>query len=97
MGLNLHGIILQAAAFNTNNLTRSWNRIDIIGQTTEQIQTSAKFAPSSVVLHPTDWRNTRLSMDSYGQYILGDLQESVALVLARSWVHLPGIVGHEYE
>jgi HK97 family phage major capsid protein len=76
---NLHGLITQAAAFNTGLLstTNGWNKIDIVGRAIQQISSSKELDPTFVVLHPNDWWEMRLTKDSFGRYILGDPQTNV--------------------
>jgi HK97 family phage major capsid protein len=75
-GENLHGLITQAAAFNTGLLssTKGWNKIDIIGRAVQQITGAKELDPTFVVLHPNDWWEMRLTKDGFGRYILGDPQ-----------------------
>ena len=74
-GENLHGLIVQASAFNTGYLVGSWNKIDIIGRAIEQIAVAKEIPPTFVILNPTDWWGIRLTKDSFGRYILGDPQQ----------------------
>ena len=75
-GENLHGLITQAAGFNTGLLssTKGWNKIDIIGRAVQQITGAKELDPTFVVLHPNDWWEMRLTKDGFGRYILGDPQ-----------------------
>jgi HK97 family phage major capsid protein len=74
-GENLHGLIVQAAAFNTSLLaTAEWTRLDIIGRAIEQIMAAKELDPTFVVLHPNDYWAIRLTKDGFGRYILGDPQ-----------------------
>jgi len=78
-GENLHGLITQAAPFNTGLLsnTKGWNKIDVIGRAIQQITSAKELDPTFVVVHPNDWWEMRLTKDAYGRYILGDPQTSV--------------------
>jgi HK97 family phage major capsid protein len=79
-GENLHGLIPQAAAFNTALLTGSGNTaIDQIGAAVEQLTMSKEIAPTFAVLNPSDWWNIRRLKDTLGRYIIGDPQSSTAL------------------
>ena len=75
-GENLHGLITQAAAFNTGLLSASkgWNKIDIVGRAVQQITGAKELDPTFIVLHPNDWWEMRLTKDGFGRYILGDPQ-----------------------
>jgi HK97 family phage major capsid protein len=75
-GENLHGLITQAAAFNTGLLSASkgWNKIDIVGRAVQQITGAKELDPTFMVLHPNDWWEMRLTKDGFGRYILGDPQ-----------------------
>ena len=75
-GENLHGLIVQAQAFNTALLspTAGWTRIDQIGRAIQQINAARELDPTFVVLHPNDWWSIRLTKDGFGRYILGDPQ-----------------------
>lgn len=77
-GENLHGLIGQAASFNTGLLvpTAGWNKIDIIGRAIEQLTTAKEIPPTFVVMHPSDWWSIRLTKDSLGRFILGSPQTS---------------------
>ena len=77
---DLHGIIPQAASFNTSLLpgaASGWNKIDIVATAIEQINISKEIDPTFVVLHPADWWAIRLTKDGFGRYILGDPQATV--------------------
>src|SRR5262249_45589164 len=71
-GVELHGLIPQATAFNTGLVTGTWNRIDIIGRAIQQIATAKEIPPTFLVVHPADFWSIRLTKDSQGRYILGD-------------------------
>jgi len=76
-GENLHGLIPQAASFNTTLLpppSAGWQRIDVIGRAIQQINSANEIDPTFVILNPKDWWSLRLTKDSYGRYILGDPQ-----------------------
>ncbi len=76
-GENLHGITVQASAFNTSLLsgTAGWNKIDLIGRAIQQIAEAKELPPTFIVLNPRDWWSIRLTKDAYGRYILGDPME----------------------
>lgn len=82
-GENLHGLLTQAAAFNTGLLSNSkgWNKIDIVGRVIQQISAAKEIQPTFVILHPNDWWEMRLTKDSFGRYILGDPQQMVEATL----------------
>jgi HK97 family phage major capsid protein len=73
-GSHLHGIIPQAASFNTALLPTSpgWQRIDVIGAAIQQIDEAKEIPPTLVVLNNRDWWNIRRTKDSFGRYSLGD-------------------------
>jgi HK97 family phage major capsid protein len=79
-GENLNGLITQASAFDTGLLSVSagWNKIDIVGRAIQQLGIAKEIPPTFVVLNPKDWGDMRLTKDSFGRYILGDPQTSVA-------------------
>lgn len=79
-GVNLHGLITQAAAFDTTLLTPTsgWNKIDIVGHAVQQIVETKEIEPTFVILNPRDWWGMRLQKDSFGRYILGDPQSEVS-------------------
>jgi HK97 family phage major capsid protein len=76
-GENLHGLIVQAAPFNTGFLIgiAGWNKIDVIGRAIQQIAVAKEIPPTFVILNPTDWWGIRLTKDSFGRYILGDPEQ----------------------
>lgn len=74
-GENLHGILVQATAFNTGLLNPTgYTRIDMIGRAIEQINMASELDPTFVIMNPKDWWSLRLTKDSYGRYLLGDPQ-----------------------
>jgi HK97 family phage major capsid protein len=76
-GEDLHGIIPQAASFNTGLLpaaSKGWNKIDVIAAAIEQIAITKELPPSFIVINPTDWWSIRLTKDTLGRYLLGDPQ-----------------------
>jgi HK97 family phage major capsid protein len=76
-GEDLHGIIPQAASFNSGLLpsaAKGWNKIDVIAAAIEQIAITKELPPTFVVLNPTDWWSIRLTKDTLGRYLLGDPQ-----------------------
>jgi HK97 family phage major capsid protein len=77
VGEDLHGLIPQAAAFNTGELilAKGWNKIDIIGRAIQQITAAKELPPTFIVMHPNDWWDIRLTKDGFGRYILGDPQQ----------------------
>lgn len=79
-GENLHGLIPQAAAFNTALLpsaSKGWTKIDVVATAIKQINQAKELAPTFVVMHTNDWWDIRLTKDSFGRYILGDPQINV--------------------
>jgi HK97 family phage major capsid protein len=75
-GENLHGLIPQAAAFNTGLLSAShgWTRLDVIATAIQQINAAKEIDPTFVILNTNDWWAIALTKDSLGRYILGDPQ-----------------------
>jgi HK97 family phage major capsid protein len=76
-GENLHGLLPQAASFNSALLpsaAKGWNKIDVIGCAIQQINASLEIPPTFAVLHPNDWWSIALTKDGFGRYILGDPQ-----------------------
>ena len=79
-GENLHGLMPQAAAFNTALLpsaAKGWNKIDVIATAIRQINAAKEIDPSFVIMHTNDWWDIRLTKDGFGRYILGDPQVAV--------------------
>jgi HK97 family phage major capsid protein len=79
-GENLHGLIPQAAAFQTALLppaAKGWNKIDVIATAIKQINAAKEIDPTFVVLSTSDWWDIRLTKDGFGRYILGDPQTTV--------------------
>jgi HK97 family phage major capsid protein len=77
---NLHGILSQAASFNSALLPKpalGWTKLDVIAAAHEQIDVALEIAPTFVVLHPSDWWSIRLTKDGFGRYILGDPQSQI--------------------
>lgn len=76
-GENLHGLIPQAAAFNTSLLppaSKGWTRIDVLGAAINQINAAKEIDPTFAVLNVNDWWAVVLTKDGFGRYILGDPQ-----------------------
>jgi HK97 family phage major capsid protein len=76
-GENLHGLLPQAAAFNTALLpsaAKGWTRIDVLGAAIQQINAAMEIDPTFAVLNVNDWWAVVLTKDSFGRYILGDPQ-----------------------
>jgi HK97 family phage major capsid protein len=73
-GENLHGLIPQAATFNSGLLsaTHGWTKLDIIANAIRQINSSKEIDPTFVIMHTDDWWSIVLTKDSLGRYILGD-------------------------
>ena len=74
-GENLHGLIPQAASFNTGLLPApalGWTRLDVIATAISQINAAKEIDPTFVIMHTTDWWKIALTKDSFGRYILGD-------------------------
>lgn len=79
-GEDLHGIVPQAAAFNTALLpsaAKGWTKIDVVGAAVEQIGLAKEVDPTFVVVNTKDWWDIRLTKDGFGRYILGDPQSVV--------------------
>lgn len=79
-GENLHGLLSQAASFNSSLLptaAKGWNKIDVIATAIKQINASKEIEPTFAVISTNDWWDIRLTKDSFGRYILGDPQQSV--------------------
>jgi HK97 family phage major capsid protein len=79
-GEDLHGIIPQAAAFNSGLLpsaAKGWTKIDVIATAIRQIDAAKELSPTFVVVHTNDWWDIRLTKDGFGRYILGDPQSTV--------------------
>jgi len=79
-GENLHGLIPQAAPFNTS-LLGSGSRIDQIGRAVQQLTSAKELKPTFVVMHPNDWFNIRLAKDTLGRYLIGDPQTTANAML----------------
>jgi HK97 family phage major capsid protein len=76
-GENLHGLLPQAAAFNTALLpsaAHGWTKLDVIAVAIKQINASKEIDPTFVILNTNDWWDIALTKDSLGRYILGDPQ-----------------------
>jgi HK97 family phage major capsid protein len=74
-GENLHGLLAQAASFNSALLppaASGWTRLDVIGTAISQINASKEIDPTFIVMHTNDWWKIALTKDSFGRYILGD-------------------------
>jgi len=74
-GENLHGLLSQAAAFNSALLppaSAGWTRLDVIGTAISQINAAKEIDPTFVIMHTNDWWKMALTKDSFGRYILGD-------------------------
>ena len=68
-GDDIHGILPQASAFNTNLITVSnKQRIDEIRMAILQVF-MAEYPADGIVLHPTDWASIELTKDSTNNYI----------------------------
>lgn len=79
-GENLHGLLAQAAAFNSALLPTAkagWNKIDVVATAIRQINDAKELDPTFCVLHTNDWWDIRLTKDGFGRYILGDPQIAV--------------------
>ena len=78
-GENLHGLIPQAASFNTAllpALVKGWTKIDVIATAIRQINASKEIDPTFAILNTNDWWDIALTKDSFGRYILGDPQSA---------------------
>jgi len=76
-GENLHGLLTQAATYNSALLPKAslgWTRLDVIGTAIQQINAAKEIDPTFVVVNVNDWWAIRLTKDSFGRYILGDPQ-----------------------
>jgi HK97 family phage major capsid protein len=76
-GENLHGLIPQAAAFNSALLppaATGWSRLDVVATAIKQINAAKEIDPTFVILNTNDWWAIALTKDSLGRYILGDPQ-----------------------
>jgi HK97 family phage major capsid protein len=76
VGVHLSGIITQATAFDTSLLIAAagWTRIDVLRMAKLQARLAglATYAPSGIVLHPTDMARIESTKDTTGLYIVGD-------------------------
>ncbi len=68
-GNDLHGLVVQATAFNTALLGTSWTRVDMIARGIEQLQIAKEITPSWICLNPVDAWAVRLTKDSQGRYL----------------------------
>jgi HK97 family phage major capsid protein len=74
-GEHLHGVIGQAASFNTALLvpaSAGWTYIDVLACAIEQLAIAKEISPSFAVLNPVDWWKIRRIKNSLGNYIVGD-------------------------
>lgn len=70
-GANLYGIIPQATAYAAPyTLPGTPTKIDRIGSALLQV-TLANFAPTAIVMHPSDWLRITLSKDAASGYLFG--------------------------
>lgn len=79
-GEDLHGVVPQAAAFQSSLLpsaAKGWNKIDVIATAIKQINAAKEIEPTFAVISTNDWWDIRLTKDGFGRYILGDPQISV--------------------
>lgn len=77
VGEDLHGLLSQAATYNSGLLPKpalGWTRLDVIGTAIQQINAAKEIDPTFVVVNVNDWWSIRLTKDSFGRYILGDPQ-----------------------
>nr|WP_053000426.1 phage major capsid protein [Sphingomonas sp. Y57] len=70
-GQNLHGMTLQATAYDSPIDVVDVNHIDVIGGAILQVSLT-DVPPDGIVMHPADWWRMRLLKDANGKYILGD-------------------------
>lgn len=80
VGEDLHGIIPQAAAFNSSLLpsaAKGWTKIDVIAAGIKQINIAKEIDPTFAILNWADWWDVRLTKDGFGRYILGDPQAQI--------------------
>jgi HK97 family phage major capsid protein len=77
-GVHLNGLITAATAFDTTLLVASagYTRLDVLRYAKLQARLAglSTYAPSAMVLNPTDMAKIELTKDSYGRYIVGDPQ-----------------------
>jgi HK97 family phage major capsid protein len=82
-GVNLHGLVTQATAFNTAllNATAGYNRLDIIARAIQQAE-RADYSVDTIVLHTDDFWSMALTKSSWGTYLFGDPSAST---VPRLW------------
>lgn len=71
-GENLHGLVTQAAVFNTSLLGTNWTRIDVIGRAIQQLAAADELMPDFVVLNPSDYWSLALTKDAEGRYLIAN-------------------------
>ena len=74
-GENLHGLLSQAAAFQTGLLpaaAKGWNKIDVIATAIKQINAAKEIDPTFAVMNTNDWWDIALTKDNFGRYLLGE-------------------------
>lgn len=70
-GQDLHGLVTQAADFDTGLLPLSgWTKIDVVGRAIQQITAAKEVAPTFIALNPGDWWDILLTKDSQERYLL---------------------------
>lgn len=70
-GENLFGLVPNATSYTAPFAPTAPTMIDTIALALLQT-TLADFAPSGIVMHPSDWMRIRLLKDADGNYLLGD-------------------------
>lgn len=79
-GEHLHGLLGQAASFNSAllpSIAMGWTRLDVVGAAIQQINAAKEIDPTFIVMNVNDWWRVRLTKDGFGRYILGDPQTQV--------------------
>lgn len=76
VGQHLHGICTQATAYSGGG-----TGLDAIAGAMGELE-GASYAPSAVVLHPSDWRTITASKSTTGEYIFGP---PISSAQARLW------------
>jgi len=83
-GVHLNGLITAGTAFNTALLHASdgWEYMDILRYAKLQARLAglATYAPSAMILSPTDVAKIELCKDTTGRYIIGDPKTGVQVV-----------------
>ncbi|WP_051978652.1 phage major capsid protein [Edaphobacter aggregans] len=83
-GEHLHGLVTQAASFNSALLppaSQGWNRLDVIATAIKQAEMS-DYAVDTIVLSTSDFWAMALTKDSQGRYLFGDPAQAT---IPRLW------------